>query len=231
MYGKFFSSTFTGSMLGAGADVFAVWGYVIANTVQSQVELNPQLLAPLIGMSVAAAEQAIAFLCAPDPKSRSPLEEGRRLVREGQFAYRVPNSETYRAVRNEEERREYNRLKQSEHRLRQSNGVKAPVNDSQSQSTMSAQAVSRDRSSKQKQITPKANGGGKLQAAELLKRLRSLRSPQFPGSLVVNWAQGFTEGELRAVAAVSVERILNTRPENDGPLLAQFADVLREVPA
>lgn len=154
MYGKFFSSTFTGSMLGAGADVFAVWGYVIANTVASQVELNPQLLAPMIGMTPEAAQLAIDFLCAPDPFSRSKVEDGRRLIREGQFAYRVPNSETYRAVRNEDDRREYNRQKQAEHRLktrsRKSKRVKARVNDTsdvkasvidcQAMSTMSAQA-------------------------------------------------------------------------------------------
>jgi len=136
VYGKHFASTYTGSMLGAGADVFAVWGYVIASTVDGQVELNPAHVAALVGMTPEAVDRAIAYLCAPDPRSRSKVEDGRRLVREGEFAYLVPTWSAYRAVRNEEDRRAYNRQKQAEHRAK----VKASVNDSQSRLPMSAQA-------------------------------------------------------------------------------------------
>ena len=118
MYGKFYASTFTGSMYGAGADVFAVWGYVIANAFQSQVELNPQLLSGVLGMTPDRAEAAISYLCSPDPNSRSKTHDGRRLVREGQFAYFIPNHAVYLSIRNGAERREYNREKQAEYRAR-----------------------------------------------------------------------------------------------------------------
>ena len=137
MYGKFFASTFTGSMYGAGADVFAVWAYVIANTHDSQVELNPRLLAASIGMTADRAEVAIAYLAAPDTNSRSKVSEGRRLIREGEFAYHVPNFAAYRRVRNEEDRREYNRVKKAEERQRRAD-VKTPVNDCQRLSSVSA---------------------------------------------------------------------------------------------
>jgi len=131
MYGKFFSSTFTGSMFGAGPTVFAVWGYVIANVVKGQVELNAKLLAPTLGTSEQDAQSAIDFLCAPDANSRSKLEEGRRLVKIGQFAYEVPNHQRYNLLRNEDDRREYNRIKMRESRAkRKSNAVKRKVNDS-----------------------------------------------------------------------------------------------------
>lgn len=136
MYGKFFASAFTGSMMGAGSDVFAVWSYAIAHCVDGQVELNPKLLASVIGTSEKRAEAAIGFLCAPDPNSRSKTDDGRRLVREGQFAYRVPNHGHYLKIQNEGERREYNRIKKAESRSR---GVKARVNDSQAMSAVSAQ--------------------------------------------------------------------------------------------
>lgn len=146
MYGKIFASTFTGSMMVAGSDAHAVWCYVIANAVDSQVELNPLLLAAVIGAPPEAMERAIAYLCAEDPNSRSKAEGGRRLVREGQFAYRVVNHGTYRGIKNEDERREYNRIKKAEsrQRLRQAGAsnpqpspdqgivdVKLPVNDNQ----------------------------------------------------------------------------------------------------
>jgi len=135
MYGKFFESTFSGSMVGAGTDVFAVWGYIIAHTKKGQVELNPTLLASTLGSTVARMEKVIEYLCSADPKSRSPEHEGRRLVREGQFAYFVPSHAKYRSIKNEDERREYNRAKQAESRSRKksasklSTRVKARVND------------------------------------------------------------------------------------------------------
>lgn len=133
MYGKFFSSTFTGSMIGAGPDVFAVWGYVIANTVGSQVELNPRLLAPLIGTTPERIAAAIDFLTQPDAESRSKTAEGRRLIKEGEYAYHVPNSEAYRAIKDENDRREYNRLAQQKSRAKKS-AVKQRVNPSKRES-------------------------------------------------------------------------------------------------
>jgi hypothetical protein len=138
MYGKLFASTYTGSLYGAGPDLFALWGYVVANSSGGQVELNPVALAPMLGMPVERVEAVIAALCAPDPRSRSKAEDGRRLIREGQFAYRVVNAALYRSIRNEDDRREYNREKQREHRARKSKPESMTVIDSQSLSTLSA---------------------------------------------------------------------------------------------
>jgi len=102
MYGKFFSSTFTGSMYGAGPVVFAVWGFVIANCVDSTVELNPKMLAPMLGATENEVVSAVQYLCDPDPQSRNPSEEGRRLLKTGQFSYQVVTHSHYRAMRNEE---------------------------------------------------------------------------------------------------------------------------------
>jgi hypothetical protein len=138
MFGKFFASTFTGSMCGAGAAVFAIWGYVIANTIDSQVELNPVFLAAILGMPQDEVAAAIAYLCQTDPRSRSKVSDGCRLIQEGQFAYRVPNHETYRRIANEEDRRDYLRHKKQEQRLRdRKQTVNQDVNNGQPPSTMS----------------------------------------------------------------------------------------------
>lgn len=133
MYGKFFSSTFTGSMFGAGADVFAVWAYVIANVNNSTVELNPNLIAAIIGITPAQVDMAIDFLCSPDPRSRNSEKEGCRLIKQAQFQYYVVSYEHYKAIRSEDERREYNRLKMRESRQRNRknvNDMSITVNDS-----------------------------------------------------------------------------------------------------
>ena len=100
MYGKIFESLYTGSMVGSGAHVFAVWGYVIANTKQDgSIELNPIILATILGEQREIIDTAIETLMSPDPHSRSKIEEGRRLVKEGEFLYRVPTYHHYQNIR------------------------------------------------------------------------------------------------------------------------------------
>lgn len=121
MFGKHYQSMYTGSMLGAGCAVFAVWGYVIAHmkpdvVMGAQVELNPELLGFVLGAKQEEIEKAIRKLCAPDPKSRTKEEDGRRMVKIGEFDYRVVNGKKYLEIRTEEERREANRLRQAKFR-------------------------------------------------------------------------------------------------------------------
>jgi hypothetical protein len=123
MFGKHFESLYEGSMVGAGAMVFAVWGYVIAKwkpdkDVGGQVRLNPALLASILGESTEDIHEAIDYLCKPDPNSTSKVEEGRRLIRLGQFDYQVVNAARYHALKNEEHRREQNRAAQATFRAK-----------------------------------------------------------------------------------------------------------------
>lgn len=109
---------YDGSMYGSGVAVFAVWGYVISHTQRSRVELNPKKLADTLGGTVEEIESAIDFLCKPDPGSRNQSREGRRLVKEGAFQFYVTGWEEYQKIRNEDERREYNRAAKRAERLR-----------------------------------------------------------------------------------------------------------------
>ena len=123
MYGKHFSSMYSGSMVGAGAIIFAVMGYVVANQkpdrqVGSQVELNPKLLAAILGEKEVDVVEAIGFLCAPDENSRTKVQDGRRLIQVGQFDYQVVNGKKYLEIRHEDDRREANRINKAMGRAR-----------------------------------------------------------------------------------------------------------------
>ncbi len=110
MFGKAFPEMYTGSMIGAGCHVFATWGYAIANCDETGcVELNPKLLAMLLGASIDRVKEAIDYLVQPDPDSRSKEEAGCRLIKEGQFLYRIVNYSKYCAIRDKHNRREYQR--------------------------------------------------------------------------------------------------------------------------
>lgn len=115
-YGKIYEQTFTGSMMGAGPVVFAVWSYAIAHLKPpGRVELNPRLLAAVIGAPLKDVQAAIETLCSSDPESRSKIEKGRRLVKEGEFLYRAPTFERYRNG-TDEERKATNAARQKRHR-------------------------------------------------------------------------------------------------------------------
>ncbi len=116
MYGKHFESMYTGSMIGSGAEVFAVWGYVIANRRKDLVELNPVLLAFVLGEPIERICDAIETLCSPDPKSRTKEEDGRRLIKEGEYLYRVVNARRYDQEANEYSRRERDKFRKREER-------------------------------------------------------------------------------------------------------------------
>jgi hypothetical protein len=120
MYGKIFSSMFEGSMFGAGATAFALMSYAISkqSPPDFNVEINSKLLSAILGESEEEVEKAIEYLCAPDPRSRSEKEDGRRLLRVGAFTYHVVNGEIYHGIRNYEERKAYNREKQAEYRAK-----------------------------------------------------------------------------------------------------------------
>lgn len=105
-------------MYGAGVSVFAVWGYIISHARNGYIELNPRKLADTLGGTQEQILEALEFLQAPDPNSRWKEEEGRRLVKEGEFQYRMPSWDKYQSIKSDQDRREYNRIKQAEHRAR-----------------------------------------------------------------------------------------------------------------
>mgnify|MGYP001590420410 FL=1 len=136
IYGKYFASTFTGSMFGAGLHVFALWGYVIANSTKTgAVEINPKMLSSVLGCAEADILKAVSVLTAPDPSSRSKKEAGARLIKEGEYLFKIVNHGLYKDIRNEDERREYFRVKQAEHRALKSKHVKRSVKDMSTLST------------------------------------------------------------------------------------------------
>lgn len=112
MYGKLSPSMYSGSMVGAGAMAFALMPYCIANARPDEnctVDLHPQILASIFGESKERVEEAIRYLCSPDPNSRSQVCEGRRLIHvgPGPFRYKVVNLQKYRDDATSEVRREY----------------------------------------------------------------------------------------------------------------------------
>ena len=80
-----------GSMHGKPPLFFAVWGYILGHMQPTgtdervmSVELNPELMSSVFGgrevSPPAEILKVIEELCSPDPRSRTQIHEGRRLL-------------------------------------------------------------------------------------------------------------------------------------------------------
>jgi len=76
-------------------------------------------------------EKYVTQLCQPDPKSRSKLEEGKRLVpldKNRDWGWKIVNYQHYRRLKDEEARRSYFRTAQREYRKKKKEEVEEGVN-------------------------------------------------------------------------------------------------------
>jgi hypothetical protein len=85
------------------------------------VDKHPRAIAEEVGLTVEQVRVALDNLESPDPESRTPDEDGRRIVRTDEhrtWGWRIVNYEKYRAIRNEEDRRAQNKAAQARRRDR-----------------------------------------------------------------------------------------------------------------
>lgn len=92
------------------------------------VEASIPGLAVLARVTLEECEEAIKILEAPDPYSRSTEHEGRR-IQKVDGGWLILNHAKYRAKLNADERREYNRVKQKESRVKKLSANVSNVND------------------------------------------------------------------------------------------------------
>ncbi len=191
MYGKHFESMYDGSMYGSGVAVFAVWGYVISHTREGRIELNSRKLADTLGGEVKEIEDAIAFLEKPDAESRQKEHGGRRLLKEGEYQYAVPSWEHYQRLKNEADRREYNREAKRRERARkrpkslpgEEAAVKAMANgDDDAADSITTAALPEARTQNRREEAPLAEGKTLCEvfAQEDLTREASKRGTEDP---------------------------------------------------
>lgn len=144
-YTKLFNSILASTIWRSSDKTRIVWITLLAMADKDGVcEGSIPGLADLSRVSIEDCEIALAELAAPDPYSRTSDHEGRRIEYVDGVGWQLLNHGKYRAKMSEDERREYNRMKQAEWRAKNKEAVKNgqpvsnDVNDSQSLSAMSA---------------------------------------------------------------------------------------------
>lgn len=126
-YTKLFSSIVTSTIWREGKDTKIMWVTMLALADKDGiVEGSVPGLADMARLTVEEARTAIEILSAPDPDSRSKVEDGRRIIPiDG--GWMLVNHAKYRDLMSVEERREYLRIKQAEFREKRKQ-MSTPVN-------------------------------------------------------------------------------------------------------
>jgi hypothetical protein len=98
-YTPVFGSVFTGSLCGQYPDT-AAWLYLLALADRNgHVDVTPEYISAITGMPVQMLVESINRFLQPDPKSRNPADDGRRLVRldpQRPWGWRIVNHAAYR---------------------------------------------------------------------------------------------------------------------------------------
>jgi hypothetical protein len=119
MYAKVFSSLFDGSLRGRAHPILVFINLLASADRDGTVDKHWRAIAQEVGLTEVETKDALAELEAPDPESRTPADEGRRIVRVSDtrtWGWRIVNHAKYRAIRSEEDRREQNRVAQAARR-------------------------------------------------------------------------------------------------------------------
>lgn len=144
MYCKLFASLYQGTLRGRSDEILVFTNLLAHTSAGGIVDKHFRAIAEETGLSIDRVKQAITILESPDEESRSPDEDGARLVRLDEhrvWGWRVVNHGKYRAIKNEDDRAEQNRLAQMRFRERK----KAEANGEKSAIVSSVSSVSPDK--------------------------------------------------------------------------------------
>lgn len=114
MYGKIFRQMYRGTLatVGPWQALVTFQQMIVLADSEGVVDMTPEAISRETTIPLDIIRLGIAALELPDPDSRSPGEDGQRVVRlsdERSWGWRIVNYEHYRKLRNEEERRDYHR--------------------------------------------------------------------------------------------------------------------------
>ena len=115
MYAKLFTSIYQGTLRGNSHGLLVFTNLLAHCDKHGVVDMHPRAIAEEVGLTVEQVRAALLMLEQPDSESRSPELDGRRITRLDEhrdWGWTVVNYIKYRAIRDEDDRREQNRLAQ-----------------------------------------------------------------------------------------------------------------------
>jgi len=120
MYGKVFKQMYRGSLVEAGWEaVVTMQQLIVLADDEGVVDMTPEAISRETTIPLEIIRRGLSQLELPDPNSRTPDEEGRRIVRLSEsrsWGWRLVNYVRYRGMASEAGRRDYHRTYWRENR-------------------------------------------------------------------------------------------------------------------
>jgi len=133
VYGKIFDSIYDGTLVEDWRALVTFQQMIILCDSDGLIDMTPRAISRRTGIPIDHIEAGIRILESPDPCSRSPEEEGRRIVRvdsHRDWGWKLVNHAEYRNMKDHETRKEYKRKKQrqyDEKNKEKSNKINKPL--------------------------------------------------------------------------------------------------------
>ena len=119
MYAKLFTSIYQGTMRGNSHALLVFTNLLAHSDAHGIADIHPRAISEEVGLTLEETKDALLYLEKQDPESRSPEMDGCRIVRmdgHREWGWQVVNYIKYRAIRNEDDRKEQNRIAQKKWR-------------------------------------------------------------------------------------------------------------------
>jgi len=112
MYAKIFTSMYQGTLRGNAHGLLVFTNLLAHCDPHGVADIHPRAIAEETGLTIDQVKAALVMLAEPDPESRSPEENGRRITlldEHRDWGWLIVNYAKYRAIRNAEDRRTQSR--------------------------------------------------------------------------------------------------------------------------
>lgn len=121
MYGKIFDTIYDGTLAGHWEAIVTMQQLIVLSTPDGVVDMTPEAIAGRTTIPLKIIKKGLDFLSKPDPYTRTPGEDGKRIVLlddHRPWGWRLVNHGKYMRLRNLEQKREADRERMAEKRAK-----------------------------------------------------------------------------------------------------------------
>jgi hypothetical protein len=119
MYGKIFDTIYDGTLYGHWEAIVTFQQFIVLSDADGVVDMTPHAMAARTSIPLEILFKGIKILEQPDPYTRTPGEDGRRIILMDDhrpWGWVIVNHAKYKAMRNADQKREADRVRIAEKR-------------------------------------------------------------------------------------------------------------------
>jgi len=177
MYGKIFRQMYRGTLatVGPWEALVTFQQMIVLADQEGVVDMTIEAIVRETTIPIEIIRKGIETLEKPDPESRNPTEEGRRIVRlreNSTWGWQIVNYAYYRKLKREEDRRDYHRQYYHEKRKRKPSTISTPFQQVQPIAEANAYTKkSQERVKNASSEKPQESAAERIQSRETMRQI------------------------------------------------------------